>query len=100
MDNEESILDLSEDGTKRWINKDGELHRLYGPAIEYSSGTKFWYQNGKLHRIGGPAIEYTGGGKFWYIRDKFYLNKEDFFNALTDEEKEIALFSGDFHSSW
>jgi hypothetical protein len=103
---------------KVWQNKKGEYHRLDGPAVESSNGGKEWWQNGKLHRLDGPAIEYANGGKSWYqngslhrldgpaiIYDKekeWYKNgykfesKDNFFESLTEEEKEIALFSEDF----
>ena len=45
---------------------DDNLHRLYGPAIEWSNGDKEWYQNGLCHRIDGPAIEWVNGHKAWY----------------------------------
>ena len=44
----------------------GKLHKLNGPAIIFSSGTKKWYVNGKLHRLNGPAIEWISGRKEWY----------------------------------
>lgn len=31
------------------------LHRLDGPAVEQSDGTKFWLQFGQLHKEDGPA---------------------------------------------
>lgn len=37
-------------GTKRRFNKNGELHREDGPAIEWCDGTKKWCINGKYHR--------------------------------------------------
>jgi hypothetical protein len=99
MRDEESVLRIDENGTKRWSNKNGELHRVGGPAVEYGGGAgKIWYQNGKRHRIEGPAFEYMDGSKLWYLAGKFFENKEDFFDALTDEEKAIALFSKDFHN--
>jgi hypothetical protein len=98
LNSEESVLTIDKNGTKRWRNKNGELHRVGGPAIEYSDGNKSWYQNGLCHRIDGPAFEYTDGSKLWYLAGKFFENKEDLFDALTDEEKEIALFSEDFHN--
>ena len=55
-----------ENGNKVWRNKQGQLHRLDGPAFEHADGTKRWYQNGQLHRLDGPAIEYTDGTKRWY----------------------------------
>jgi hypothetical protein len=62
------------DGTVRYYNSSGQLHRVYGPAIEYPSGRRDWYQNGRLHRVDGPAIErpnspaaeYSDGDKIWY----------------------------------
>lgn len=121
MRNEESILTIDKCENKRWTNRSGELHRTDGPALEFSNGTKEWYQNGKLHRtdgpaieyingtkywyqngkrhrIGGPAIQWNNGNKSWYIKDFSFSNKEKYFNALTDKEKAIALFSEDFHN--
>jgi len=121
MRDEESILNIDDYGNKEWRNKSGRLHRLDGPAIEYYYGDKYWYQNGKRHRIGapavecvngdkiwyqngqfhridGPAIEYTNGIKFWYYRGCHFETKEEFFDALTDEEKSIALYSEYFHN--
>jgi hypothetical protein len=46
-----------------------KLHRIDGPAEEFSDGKKYWYQNGLLHRIGGPAIEWANGEKHWYQND-------------------------------
>ena len=119
MRKEESTITIDENGDKFWRNKEGKLHRTDGPAVEHRNGTKEWYKMGKLHRIDGPAIEYPNGDKFWYQNGKrhridgpavecsdgdrswFYNNgkfhaKEAFFDSLTDEEKEIALFSEDF----
>jgi len=99
MRDEESILTIDNKyGNKQWRNKNRELHRIDGPAIETTNGTKYWYQNGRLHRIEGPAIEYKDGIIHWYLAGKQFKNKEAFFNALTDEEKEIALYSEDFHN--
>jgi hypothetical protein len=85
-------------GTKCWY-QNGKLHRLDGPAVEHTNGDKKWWQNGLLHRIEGPAVEYRDGDKMWYYRGYRFENKEDFFEALTEEEKEIALFSKDFHNA-
>ncbi len=49
-----------------WTNDEGQLHREDGPAVEFHSGTKFWYQNGELHRLDNPAVEYENGDKKWY----------------------------------
>jgi hypothetical protein len=96
MRNEESVLTIDRYGNKYWKNKAGEYHRIGGPAIEYSNGAKSWYQNGERHRIDGPAIEYSNGNKFYFLRGQHFETKEAFFDALTDEEKEIAIFSEDF----
>lgn len=53
------------DGTKRYYNAKGQLHRTGAPAIEWACGAKSWYQNDLLHNVGGPAIVYTCGTKFW-----------------------------------
>ena len=41
---------------------------------------KIWIQNDKLHRMDGPAIESSNGSKFWYIDGVEYT--EDEFNNL------------------
>ena len=51
---------------KYWY-KNGKIHRLDGPAIEYVDGAKAWFQNGNLHRENGPAFEYANGNKEWWI---------------------------------
>ena len=33
------------DGTKEYLNKDGELHREDGPAAEWASGERLWFLN-------------------------------------------------------
>jgi len=54
--------EVSDNGTKSWwVNN--RLHRLDGPAIEWSDGAKSWYVKGKKHRIDGPAIERPNGYK-------------------------------------
>ena len=122
MHEEESIMTIDQFGHKKWRNKQGEFHRLDGPAIEYTnetkewwyqglkhrldgpaieckSGTKLWYKYGKLHCISGPAVQCMTGAKNWWIRGQYFETKEAFFEALTPEEKEIAIFSEDFHNA-
>ena len=57
------------DGTKRWF-LNGKQHRVDGPAIEYADGSKYWCLNDKRHRVDGPAVEYADGTKYWYLNDK------------------------------
>lgn len=54
------------DGTVRYYNSNGQLHRVYGPAIEYSDGDRSWFQNGQRHCADGPAVEYSNGTRIWY----------------------------------
>ena len=54
----------------RYLNAQRELHRLDGPAIEWSTGDREWWVVGKLHRLDGPAIEYADGARRWYVDDK------------------------------
>ena len=64
-------------GTRRYYNKDDQLHRTNGPAIEWADGGKSWWQNGQLHRIDGPAIECRDGDKAWFINSE-ELTEDEF----------------------
>ena len=75
MPEEESTLTINKNGDKFWKNKEGKYHRIDGPAVEYGEAKRF------------------------YLRGKYFKTKEAFFDALTDEEKSIALFSEDFHNA-
>ena len=57
---------IDSDGNVHYHNAQGEFHRIYGPAVEYSSGSRDWYQNGQLHRLDGPAFECPEGHRAWY----------------------------------
>jgi hypothetical protein len=46
---------------------ESELHRLDGPAIEWTNGTKHWYEDGYRQRLDGPAVEHADGHKEWWI---------------------------------
>ena len=50
-----------------YFNAKGKLHRLDGPAVEYSYGTKEWWNNNSLHRDDGPAVEFSNGKKVWWV---------------------------------
>jgi hypothetical protein len=54
-------------GTRKWRNREGDLHRTDGPAVEYANGYRAWYLNGLLHRTDGPAVEYANGYRAWYL---------------------------------
>jgi hypothetical protein len=64
-----------------YLNDSGQLHRLNGPAVEWSDGAKFWYQNGLLHRTDGPAVEWARGDKYWWVDGKELIEEE--FNNRT-----------------
>ena len=69
------------DGTRRYYNSAGKLHRTDGAAIEYANGEKWWYQNGRLHRTDGPAIEWNDGTKAWFINGR-QLTEDEFNQAV------------------
>ncbi len=62
----EARREVDADGTIRWYDDAGDLHRDGGPAIEYANGARTWRQHGQLHRDGGPAVEYANGSTEWY----------------------------------
>ena len=92
MDGEEHRIDgpaiERSDGTKSWwIN--GQRHRIDGPAVECSDGTKSWWVNDQLHRIDGPAVEFSNGYKEWWIEGQELT--EDEFNRKVNPVKELTV---------
>ena len=83
------------DGTfdKIWRNKEGELHREDGPAIEHSNGTRFWFKNGLKHREDGPTFIWESGEHEYYLNGQYY-SIEDYL-----EETEILKNKKDKESS-
>ena len=77
---------------KYWVNSNGDLHRLDGPAAEWANGTKEWFLNGVLHRVDGPAIEYLDGQKDWFINGEEFSSQEAWFKALPKECQIDYLF--------
>jgi hypothetical protein len=63
---------IDPDGTQRWYNADGLLHRDAGPAAMYANGTQQWWFNGQLHRTDGPAVVLANGTQEWYQNDKLH----------------------------
>lgn len=63
------VLTIDVFDTKRWFNEDDLIHREDGPAIEFATGTKFWYIYGYCHRMNGPAIEYNWGDNEWWYEN-------------------------------
>ena len=67
---------VDDEGTRRYYNCEGQLHRVHGPAVEFLSGERRWYQNGNLHRTDGPAIiSKTGVQSFW-LNGKYMTKSE------------------------
>ena len=84
-------------GDKCWY-QNNKLHRLGGPAIEYTNGGTVWFIHGKYHREDGPAIEYANDDKAWMLNDKRYFDNKAFQAAsgLGDMEMtEMVLVHGD-----
>ena len=75
-------------GDKFWY-QNGQLHRTDGPAIDCADGTKFWHQNGLRHRTDGPAIEKPDGTKEWWINGKRMTKAE--FLAATQPAVEMTV---------
>lgn len=53
---------------------DGKRHRVDGPAVEHSNGTKLYYLDDNLHRVDGPAEIIMYDGKI--IRLAKWINGE------------------------
>jgi hypothetical protein len=63
--------EINEHGDAYHYNSKRQFHRLDGPAVEYTTGTKAWFINDKYHRLDGPAVEWTTGERNWYLMDRF-----------------------------
>ena len=63
-------IEVDTRGTRWYRNVMGQLHRIGGPAVLYSTGAKHWYQNNRLHRTDGPAIDRANGHKEWWQNDQ------------------------------
>jgi len=90
---QEYTVKIDSAGSVWWYKPGTEiLHRLDGPAVEYTNGFTAWYQDGKLHRLDGPAIEDADGFKAWYIEGIKYTEAE--FNAkVSAKELTVAEIS-------
>lgn len=72
------------DGSRAWL-QNGQLHRLDGPAVEWPDGRREWWQNGHRHRLDGPAVEYVDGSCEWYINGK-ELTRAEWLQVVTSME--------------
>jgi len=85
-DDDFTTEETNEDGTLERRNKEGQLHSLYSPAIEYADGDKYWYQNGKIYRTDGPAVEYADGDKEWWLNGNLIGKSRDGFTDADFEQ--------------
>ena len=86
-------VEVYDNGDRYWSNKDKQLHREDGPAVEFASGYKAWYINGLYHREDGPAIENANGTKAWYLKDINYTEEEfnQIMNPASCNNKEVEI---------
>lgn len=61
------IIITENDNGDIFYQVDGKFHRDDGPAIEWVTGYKGWFQNDKFHRLDGPAFESPDGNHTWWI---------------------------------
>lgn len=59
---------------EEWF-KDGEYHRIDGPAIRHKNN-EYWFRDGKKHRLDGPAVITGGGPKQYWIEGQQLSPKE------------------------
>ncbi len=71
-------MEINKAGNKVWKNKEGQLDREDGPAIEGKFRDFWWYINGELHRVDGAALEWHDGYKEWHING-VKLTEEEFY---------------------
>lgn len=53
-----TVKDRPSDEPQVFRNENGQIHRLDGPAMIDTDGTKRYFVNGELHREDGPAVEF------------------------------------------
>jgi hypothetical protein len=63
-----------------FMDKNGSLHRIGGPAVIVNEKHQVWYVNGKLHREDGPAV-IDGDFQKWYLNGEQY-NEFDYYEKL------------------
>ena len=55
-----------------FLDEEGRLHCLDGPAHIYRNGTVLYYRHGKMHRDGGePAVICADGHIEYWVNGKF-----------------------------
>lgn len=51
--------------------KDGNYHKIGGPAVIENTGDKIWFQDGMKHREDGPAMIFSDGHFTWWWKGEF-----------------------------
>lgn len=84
-----------------WYNKNGELHRSDGPAVQPDIDNfyeyELWYYQGKLDRVGGLAKICMGNPACWEELDEFWINgkyytREDYEHIMNVVKKVVLKF--------
>lgn len=86
----------SEEGSTRYLDAQGLLHREDGPAMEQESHgvrTQGWYWNGRLHRQDGPALRAVDAEGV-VLREQWWLD------GVAHREDGPAVVSADGSRSW
>ena len=69
-------VEVDHNGTRKYYNDAGQLHRVDGPAVVWRDGGKEWYQNGLRHREDGPAVVWKSGHTEWWLNGKKYTEQK------------------------
>ncbi len=98
---ENGSYSISNDGSTRWYDKEGNPHRGDGLPAVIGPGKLTHYHRGKLHRIDGPAlIRQIGSDKVytWYVDNKRITSWEQFsdMSGVPLEEVMLKVLSGDW----
>lgn len=97
--NDEPVKIEYEDGTVKYFNKEGELHRVDGPAIEYcrsvGGGGSRWFFKGKKHRENGPAVIHADGSmEYWFNGKRHRLDGPAYISS--DDTYKKWYFEGEY----
>ena len=63
-------VEVDHNGTRKYYNAAGQLHREDGPAVVWRDGSLEWYHNGLQHREDGPAAVWSDGTRLWYLNGR------------------------------
>ena len=77
---------------------DNIYHRDDGPAIEFASGDRFWFQSGKLHREDGPAVTYFNRPARWFL-DGVEYSEEEFNKKMNIVDPTKSVMTTDLYNS-